>query len=84
MPMPCVFTMRNRGEGLMKEDSLEQPLPVTNDSGSGALVELKIQIPPELYVAYQRCSWTIIHETGRQPLAVMEEMVQDFLIKHGC
>ncbi|MBW6521830.1 MAG: hypothetical protein K0A99_12620 [Desulfoarculaceae bacterium] len=48
------------------------------------LVELKIQIPPDLYVAYQRCSWTIVHEVGSKPLEVMEEMVRDFLIKHGC
>jgi hypothetical protein len=48
------------------------------------LVDLKIQIPQELYIAYQRCSWIIVHETGRKPLDVMQEMVQDFLMKHGC
>lgn len=48
------------------------------------LVELKIQLPQDLYVAYQRCSWAIIHEDGRTPIEVMEEMVRDFLIKHGC
>ena len=48
------------------------------------MVDLKIQIPPELYVAYQRCSWIIVHETGRKPLDVMQEMVSDFLMKHGC
>jgi hypothetical protein len=48
------------------------------------LAELKLQVPWNLYVAYQRCSWIIVHETGRQPLSVMEEMVRDFLIKHGC
>jgi len=57
--------------------------PSAGDQTS-SLVELKIQIPPDLYVAYQRCSWIIVHETGRQPLAVMEEMVRDFLVKHGC
>lgn len=51
---------------------------------SPALVELKIHLPRDLYVAYQRCSWAIIHEDGRKPLEVMEEMVRDFLIKHGC
>ncbi len=48
------------------------------------LVDLKIQIPQDLYIAYQRCSWIIVHETGRTPLEVMEEMVRDFLIKKGC
>jgi len=48
------------------------------------LVDLKIQIPQDLYAAYQRCSWMIVHETGRKPLDVMQEMVRDFLMKHGC
>ncbi|MDD3815299.1 MAG: hypothetical protein PHZ02_11730 [Desulfocapsaceae bacterium] len=48
------------------------------------LVDLRIQVPQDLYVAYQRCSWIIVHETGRTPLVVMEEMVRDFLVKHGC
>lgn len=48
------------------------------------LVDLKIQIPQELYFAYQRCSWMIVHETGRKTLDVMQEMVCDFLMKHGC
>jgi len=60
----------------------DQPPPTMDQSQ--ALVELKIQVPRDLYVAYQRCSWGIVHETGRPPLAVMEEMVRDFLVKHGC
>jgi hypothetical protein len=48
------------------------------------LVELKLQISQELVSAYQRCSWIIIHETGRKPVEVMAEMVRDFLLKHGC
>lgn len=66
----------------MQEDKRDQ-----QSSGQGeqpSLVELKIQIPSELYIAYQRCSWIIVHETGRKPLEVMEEMVGDFLTKHGC
>ncbi len=48
------------------------------------LADLKIQIPQDLYIAYQRCSWIIVYETGRKPLDVMQEMVRDFLMKHGC
>ncbi len=50
----------------------------------GALVELKLKISPELFRAFQRCSWIIIHETGRTQLEVMHELVEDFLVKHGC
>jgi hypothetical protein len=60
----------------------EELLP--GDGESLSLVALKIQIPQDLYIAYQRCSWIIVHETGRAPLEVMEEMVRDFLVKHGC
>ncbi len=45
---------------------------------------LTIQIPADLYRAYQRCTWLIINETGRSQLEIMDEMVRDFLIKHGC
>jgi hypothetical protein len=66
----------------MKKDMGDQQLSAMDQSRS--LVELKIRVPRDLYVAYQRCSWIIVHETGRPPLAVMEEMVRDFLVKHGC
>lgn len=55
----------------------------THPAGDG-LEALTIKIRPDLYRAYQRCSWIIIHETGRSQLDVMQEMVEDFLIKHGC
>ncbi len=48
------------------------------------LVELKLKIPRDLYRAYQRCSWIITHETGRDQLEIMEEMVLDYLIKNEC
>lgn len=48
------------------------------------LVELKIKIPKDLYRAYHRCSWIITHETGRDQLGIMEEMVLDFLVKNEC
>jgi hypothetical protein len=46
--------------------------------------ELKLLVPPHLYRSWQRCSWLLVHETGRSRLAVMQEMVEDFLHKHGC
>jgi hypothetical protein len=51
---------------------------------TGDLVELKLKMPEDLYRAYQRCSWIITHETGRDQLQIMEEMVHDFLVKHQC
>ena len=52
--------------------------------GRADLMELKLKIPEDLYRAYQRCSWIITHETGRDQLAIMEEMVHDFLVKNQC
>ena len=51
---------------------------------AGELSELKIRINPDLFRAFQRCSWIIVHETGRTRLEVMHELVEDFLVKHGC
>ena len=52
--------------------------------GTDELAELKLKINPDLFRAFQRCSWIIIHETGRTQVEVMNELVEDFLIKYGC
>ena len=48
------------------------------------LVELKLLLPEDLYRAFQRCLWIQINETGQTQLQLMEEVIRDFLIKHGC
>ncbi|MDA8163466.1 MAG: hypothetical protein M0017_00345 [Desulfobacteraceae bacterium] len=45
---------------------------------------LRLRIDAGLYRAFQRCTWILVQETGRERMAIMEEMVRDFLIKHGC
>ena len=55
--------------------------PVSENNG---LEELNIKVPADLFRAYQRCTWILINETGRDQLEVMDEMVRDFLVKHGC
>ena len=49
-----------------------------------AFASLTLQVPEALSRAFQRCLWIRVHETGQTPLAVMEEVVLDFLIKHEC
>ncbi|MCK9295413.1 MAG: hypothetical protein M0P70_10045 [Desulfobulbaceae bacterium] len=56
-------------------------LPLAEDN---CLESLTVKIRPDLYRAFHRCSWIIIHETGRSQLDIMQEMVEDFLMKHGC
>ena len=56
----------------------------TQVSENNGLAELTIKVPADLYRAYQRCTWILINETGRDQLEVMDEMVRDFLVKHGC
>lgn len=46
--------------------------------------EIRLQVPEHLATAFQRCSWVLVQEKGRGRLETMEEMVRDFLIKHGC
>lgn len=48
------------------------------------LAELKLMIPADLYRAFQRCLWMRIQETETTQLQLMEEVIRDFLIKHGC
>lgn len=70
--------------GLPMEEGMEEKPALLPDDEHPPLAELRLRVPSDLVVAYQRCSWIIVHETGRPPLSVMEEMVRDFLIKHGC
>lgn len=52
--------------------------------GVGQPELLKLWVDPHSARAFQRCVWIIVHETGRSQLEIMEEMVRDFLVKHGC
>jgi hypothetical protein len=56
----------------------------SDDPDRPALVELKLQIPEDLYRAFQRCLWIRVNETGQTPLQLMEEVIRNFLKKHGC
>ncbi len=59
------------------EQPAEPPIPQP-------LVELRLQIPEDLYRAFQRCLWIRINETGQTQLQLMEEVISTFLKKHGC
>ncbi|MEN8256297.1 MAG: hypothetical protein ABFS09_00355 [Thermodesulfobacteriota bacterium] len=61
-----------------------RPESERHDDSVPALAELKLKIHPDLYRAFQRCTWILVHETGRTQIDVMDEMVEDFLRKHGC
>lgn len=50
----------------------------------GTYQELKLLLPDDLFRAWQRCSWMLVNESGTTRLEIMEEMVRDFLCKHGC
>jgi len=59
------------------EQSADHPVPQP-------LVELRLQVPEDLYRAFQRCLWIRINETGQTQLQLMEEVISNFLKKHGC
>ena len=50
----------------------------------GNVEVLKLHVHADLYRAFQRCSWVLVNETGKNQIEIMNEMVRDFLIKHGC
>lgn len=45
---------------------------------------LKLHVNADQYRAFQRCMWILINETDKTQMDIMHEMVNDFLIKHGC
>lgn len=54
------------------------------EEGKARLVALKLLIPEDLHRAFQRCLWMRVNETGQNQLELMEEVVRNFLMKHGC
>jgi hypothetical protein len=56
----------------------------TADEPGGETERLTLQVDRDLFRAFQRCVWIIVHETGRSQVEIMNEMVHDFLIKHDC
>lgn len=67
------------------------PSSTTDHSDNGTkrpddkpLETLTLRVDADLYRAFQRCTWMLINEGDRNQIGVMNEMVRDFLIKHGC
>ncbi len=54
------------------------------EKSSPKLSEIKLLVDDDLYRAFQRCVWILVHETGRDQLDIMQEVVHDFLVKHEC
>lgn len=71
----------------MEKIMVKQALPsasAANSSNGDRLTELKIIVPDELARAWQRCSWLLVNDTGRERTDIMKEMVNDYLVKYGC
>ena len=62
----------------------DDDLPPSSTDVSGESQRLILQVDCDLFRAFQRCVWIIVHETGRPRVEIMNEMVRDFLLKHGC
>jgi hypothetical protein len=45
---------------------------------------LELLVPSDLSRAFRRCTWLLINETGKSQLEIIQEMIRDFLVKHGC
>ncbi|MDR2549500.1 MAG: hypothetical protein LBD10_04780 [Desulfobulbus sp.] len=58
--------------------------PPPPETGLPELAELKLLVAADLHRAFQRCLWIRVNEAGQTPLQVMDEVVRDFLKKHGC
>ncbi len=66
----------------MKEGNLDHRSSASESAAN--LAEITVLVPEDLAVAWQRCSWILVQEKGQDRLESMAEMVQDFLVKHGC
>ena len=58
--------------------------PTTPPATEEGHERVTLDLPADLARALRRCTWMIIHETGRDQRDIVREMVHDFLVKHGC
>lgn len=54
------------------------------DNADMNFVPLTLHVREDLVRAFHRCKWLLVSESGQDQVAIMNEMVRDFLIKHGC
>lgn len=59
-------------------------MPDSDPRPAQPLVPLQLMVREDLHRAFQRCLWIRINETGADQLELMEEVICDFLKKHGC
>lgn len=58
--------------------------PPVVDGDNNELTPVTLYLQEDICRAFRRCVWSITYETGRNQLDIMQEMVHDFLVKHGC
>lgn len=49
-----------------------------------SMERIELLVPTDLCRAFHRCTWLLINEAGISKLDIMQDMVRDFLVKHGC
>jgi len=45
---------------------------------------LTVSLRSDLYRAFRRCAWMLIHETGKTPNEAYDALFENLLKKHEC
>ncbi len=51
---------------------------------AGHVVSMMVHVRPDLYRAFMRCVWMLVHEEGLSPLEAQNILIEDFLRQNGC
>jgi len=51
---------------------------------AGHVVPMIVHVRPDLYRAFMRCVWMLVHEEGLSPLEAQNILIEDFLRQNGC
>lgn len=54
------------------------------DTCSHDSVPMVVHVRPDLYRAFMRCVWMLVHEEGMSPLQAQNCLIEEFLSHHGC
>ncbi|PIE58992.1 MAG: hypothetical protein CSA33_00455 [Desulfobulbus propionicus] len=63
---------------------MHKPQTSSPPSSFDDLNEIKLFVSAKLYSAFHRCIWLQVHETGKNQLEIMQELVEEYLKKHQC
>lgn len=83
----CITDMEKDKSSRKREKSILEEsgtCACSADASCHDAVPMIIHVRPDLYRAFMRCVWMLVHENSISPLDAQNMLIEDFLRHHGC